>query len=474
MTLDDLLTEILKRGTVAPSRTKDLKTSVRYLTQALAVHPAHLANDAEALESPYRQILRTYFASLDTTPSPHTIRNTLNNLSFLYRTARACELIHTVLPRPTHWTAMQARQQRKQTSPYRERSTHERYQLPVSEWPAAIREPWQEYLSRRELTMRPITMNLYERSLKGFVAFGLTIDQPPMSTWDDIFNVDRVRRYIRWHAARMKVSRISPSAYRFVSQLITFARESQRPETQALVMLKKQLPKPEPMHNKQHPDHNISLKELEDVGLTMLANARKPPESHDGYGHGRHFKACRHRTALILRLLVRVPLRLRNLQEMQLGQNLYQDHSGTWQIRFQGDELKVRTRNGRINIFHIPFPPDLVEHLEEHLRVFRPILLRTQNDAHVFLSRDGRIINHSRLGEVLSEQVYFHTGGKRFYPHLIRTIWTDTYLLKTHDISTAAFMLNDRPDTVLQRYHELRANDHIQKAYQFSQSLFGT
>jgi hypothetical protein len=40
-------------------------------------------------------------------------------------------------------------------------------------------------------------------------------------------------------------------------------------------------------------------------------------------------------------------------------------------------------------------------------------------------------------------------------------------------VSTAAFMLNDRPETVLQRYHELRANDHIQKAYQFNKALLG-
>jgi len=61
--------------------------------------------------------------------------------------------------------------------------------------------------------------------------------------------------------------------------------------------------------------------------------------------------------------------------------------------------------------------------------------------------------------------------GKRFYPHLIRTIYADTYLLRTHDVDTVAFMLNDTPQTMYKHYHELRAHDHVRKAYQYTQEL---
>ena len=45
--------------------------------------------------------------------------------------------------------------------------------------------------------------------------------------------------------------------------------------------------------------------------------------------------------SLILRFLVRRPLRQRNIREMQLQRHLYQDHAGLWRIRFSGPELKV-------------------------------------------------------------------------------------------------------------------------------------
>jgi hypothetical protein len=228
------------------------------------------------------------------------------------------------------------------------------------------------------------------------------------------------------------------------------------------------------MHNKQHPDHSITLREMEQVGLSLLAQGRNPLSSctRNTKRPGLH-RACRHRTALIIRLLVRIPMRNRNVCEMKIGHNLYKDRSGTWHIRFQGEELKVSQRYGRMNVFQMPFPPDLVEHLEEYLARYRPLFPNADRYPHLFLGMFGHPFTQPMIGQELRNQIYFHTDGKRFYPHLIRTIWTDTYLLQTHDVSTAAFMLNDRPDTVLQRYHELRANDHIQKAHQFTQSLLG-
>jgi hypothetical protein len=60
------------------------------------------------------------------------------------------------------------------------------------------------------------------------------------------------------------------------------------------------------------------------------------------------------------------------------------------------------------------------------------------------------------------------------YPHLIRTLWVDQYLLSSNgDVSTAAYILNDTVGTMLKRYHELRGSDHIQKAYAFNQAMLG-
>jgi hypothetical protein len=58
--------------------------------------------------------------------------------------------------------------------------------------------------------------------------------------------------------------------------------------------------------------------------------------------------------------------------------------------------------------------------------------------------------------------------------HLLRTLWVDQYLLSTNgDVSTAAFWLNDTPQTVLKRYHELRGETHTLNASDFNQQILG-
>ena len=61
--------------------------------------------------------------------------------------------------------------------------------------------------------------------------------------------------------------------------------------------------------------------------------------------------------SLMLRLWTFIPYRQRNMREMQLGKNLYQDAHGIWRIVFRGDELKVASKQGRPNVFDLPFPP---------------------------------------------------------------------------------------------------------------------
>ena len=77
------------------------------------------------------------------------------------------------------------------------------------------------------------------------------------------------------------------------------------------------------------------------------------------------------------------------------------------------------------------------------------------------------------LRQLLSDITYMHLK-KRLYPHLLRTLWVDQYLLSTDgDVSTAAFWLNDNVLTVLKRYHEFRGEDHTAKAYNFNQAILG-
>jgi integrase len=242
-----------------------------------------------------------------------------------------------------------------------------------------------------------------------------------------------------------------------------------------LQALMRKLPTVEPFHNKQAPYHTISMAEMEDVGLRLLAEAHRPLVPHAKYGAkrpGLHLVAnCQ--TALIIRLMWRIPLRSRSIREMELGKNLFQDAQGVWRLRYVGDELKVSERGGRINTFEVPWPEELVPHLEEYLRDFRPRLPNADTSPLVFLTNRGRPLTVVTLYWRLTDTVSCYLG-KRLYPHLLRTLWVDQYLLSSGgDVSTAAYMLNDTVATMLQRYHELRGESHVQKAYNFNQRILG-
>jgi hypothetical protein len=165
-------------------------------------------------------------------------------------------------------------------------------------------------------------------------------------------------------------------------------------------------------------------------------------------------RACRFQQGVILTLLTMVPLRQRNVREMQWDKHLFQQ-DGDWLLRFQGADLKVPTRKGRTNILAYNLSKvarDFLPVLEEWRRDFRPKLPGAETSPFVFLTRFGNPFSQRALTHELSEVVAMHTG-KRFYPHLIRTIWASEYIAATGDYEGAAAMLGDRTATLFGSYH---------------------
>jgi hypothetical protein len=102
----------------------------------------------------------------------------------------------------------------------------------------------------------------------------------------------------------------------------------------------------------------VALDLLEDSRRPLIHGAERPDVS----------RAANVRTSLILRLLIRIPLRQRQVRELQLGRDLYRNPRGDWQLHFAGAGRKVGRWRGHPNIFAPPFPPDLGPHLEAYLR----------------------------------------------------------------------------------------------------------
>jgi hypothetical protein len=480
MLLSELLQTVAQQVAIPPSRAHALKTAVhRYLIPALQQTPT-ASPEVAVLQSTYKPLLHAYCAHLSPQPSPRTQRNMLNSLSWLFRTARVCGLLQTDGPKPPSPPPRRIKAaiaEASQSAPYRTRlgPTLSRYTCQPDAWPPMIRQRWGVYRHERADEVRAVTWKHYENMLSSYLGFYRNVEHTPLETWEHFFDPARAERFIRWHAQRVGAPRITQLGISLLNVLITLAKQDHRPELPALEAFRRKQPTPLTMHNKQAPMHTFELPELDAVGLALLAEGRAPLTPHlNGTKRPGLQRAVRYQLGLILRVLIRVPMRSRCIQTMVLGKHLYKDAQGRWWIDFKGDELKVAERGGKINTFHVAFPPELVDNLEEFLVRFRPILSDGDADPHVFLTFARKPFTGLVLRKAIFDQVWSFTG-KRFYPHLVRTLWQDRYLLDSNgDVSTSAFMLNDHPLTALAHYHELRGTQHVPKAFAFNHKLFGT
>lgn len=473
---------LVAQNHIRAGRVKDFKTSTRYLALALGKTTPDDCQEEDFLLSPsvLKDKIETYFGSLSKVTSLRTIHNTRTNLNLLFRKAREITLLshRDDLPVPAmkRKGAMEAA---SLTSPFNQRwhATHATcYKLAPDDWPVDIQEAWKNYCVSRQLKVRTISSKMYTTLLGRYIGFLITIEGLSIQ-WDDLFDVSNVDRFIRWQSERSQTT-ITVQSRRFVETLFTVAAQTDHPSLPALKRYKRDLPTPESMHDKR--EHWITLRELEAIGLSLLKEAHKPitssPKEEAAYqmrcSHPGLSRAIKHQMALILRLMIRVPLRSRNIREMQLGRNLYQDDGGHWQLYFRGSELKVSTRNRKTNTYEVDltdYCPDLIPHLEEFLKDFRPRIPQPATTSYVFASRFGNMLTRERLRHELATLVLCHTDGKtRFYPHLIRTIWATEYLTAhPGDYDTAAYMLGDSVQMVMQRYKELPARNQQKRGSQF-------
>jgi len=484
MMLTDLLDAVATTGTLTkkPAALQEqlpsYKTSIGYLARALKCPDGaqHCPQEIFALsQQELRHALDIYLGSLDPAPTSHTIRNTRYNIRTLFK--KAYEL-HILEPRghlptlplsaPTREKALRA------VSLYKKHYNNPSYTLPLEAWPAEIVTFWSRYTTEKQRTVRPVTLKRRKDSLASYLGYLHNIVHEPATFWDDLFNVDRLDAFVLWHSARLGV-RFSVHASMVVEHLITLAAHFKHAQSQALKDYRRTLDPPEPMHNK----HNflLSRADLERVALSELQDAHKAlvtfrdtrrPVKHPGAN-----RASQHRRALVLRLLLRIPLRQRNICEMQLDRNLYRDAQGHWWLSFQGEQLKVSRRNRKINTVSYDLTQyfsDIVEHLEEYLNDFRPRLPNASTSPYVFLTRYGNPYDTMTLHRDFMMLIFKRTG-KRCYPHLLRTLWTSEFYAAGGKPATAAYMLNDSPQTALKHYFEFQDDIHLQEASAFNQKL---
>lgn len=220
------------------------------------------------------------------------------------------------------------------------------------------------------------------------------------------------------------------------------------------------------------------LREKEGLGswcpkdLVTLAKASWDSEPvHSATPHGRRHRlqlVCRKRSAVIFRLGVETPLRIRNWGEMRWGQNLYKNAKGKWEVHFKGEELKVSRRGPRTNVYKHTYSDDACEWIERwraELRLFLGDDFETLCP-YVFPSGDfhNRPCHLDALRRSL-RGLSLEILGREFHPHLIRSIVASNVIneLGGDGLGLAAELLGDTVEEVMKTYYRPNTKDAMRR-----------
>ena len=486
MTLAELFTSLESRGLI-PKRAPAKQSSLRHLAKALGYPTLESAPVGEACRDPaqWTAAMKTYFAQQreqGRSMTAHNCDNILSDLRWLLKLADAQGLLTAPLPVPLLTTSGRGRKafdlQRRGTSPYQDTYSRKApYRLPRAQWPAGLEHGWQAYTARVVGHLRAFTLGQYVGRLEGFFGYRAHI-QGETPTWNDLFRVDLLRPFVRWHGERL--GRDDGSVQAFWTVQLAAAIANVLKLDQALPMAQSRLPalveyardlrQPAPLKDK-HRHHWATLPEIEAVAHSLLTEGRIPFVTTAAMAHPGAQRASRFQLGLIMKLLVRVPLRQRNVRELCYPKHLWQDKaSGEWTLRFAGRELKVATRRGRTNVFEVrlsrlypkdgPTPDDFIPTLEEFIKDYRPLLPGAKTSPYFFLTRCGNPFTAKALGTEISTAMERRTGVK-LNPHVIRDIAATTLLKKGRSYDMVAALLNNTVATVIKHYAHLIPEEQI-------------
>jgi hypothetical protein len=482
--------QVMADGTLTPvlatSRRAPMRSAVKRYGQCLGIDPRTATPDAYHRRD--EEIRRLVDEKVPATLAANTRRNLANDVIALLRLGVAQGWL-APLPEPLlSWRQRLAHPRRLAG-----RRAYARYGLRLEECPAALRDPLIAYLRwceapvarnrSRTVVKRPVTSRDVQRAVLRLAGFAVRELGHPVDalTLANLCRLEVVEAYANWRLQRR--GQMTLTLLQELTAPATIARHWLKdPDlAQALTDLRQSLP---PAHTvRQKEEHWLSLQQLEEVGLSChplnprrlqeYPRLKRPSYLHPRYRSGNWLRLYVE-GSLMIRLLIRLPMRQRCLREMRLGTNLYQDHAGVWQIRFVGAELKVAHDRGAVKRYEFPFPADLVPSLEEWLREWRPALAAPE-ETHVFLNSRGRpFLRGDGISDLISRATYRFTGVS-VNPHMIRDVFATEYLRKFRgDIAGAARRLGNTEAMILKHYAHILKEDVDARTEAFLRETFAT
>jgi integrase len=469
---------------LAKSRRAPMRSAVKRYGLFLGIDVEKAKPDAYHL--PEHEIRTLIGTKAPTTLAANTRRNLANDVIALLRIGVEQGWLQPLPPPLLSW-----KERLKNPHSLTERPFSGRYALPLEQCPPALRDGLMSYLQwceapvarnrSRAIAKRPVTSLDTKGMILRLAGFAVReLGQPIESlTLANLCQLEVVEAYANWWLQRR--GKMTATLLHDLIMPVTVARHWLKDAelAKALTQLRQSLPPVEAVHQKDK--HWLSLQQLEEVGLSLHPlNPRRLQE----HPHIRKPSYLRRRDcsrvrvmlyiefSLIIRLLIRLPMRQRCIREMQLGKNLYQDHAGVWQIRFVGAELKVAHERGAVKRYEFPFPADLVPLLEEWLQDWRPNLA-APDEPHVFVNSRGRpFIQAGIISDMIGRITYRFTGVS-VNPHMIRDIFATEYLRKFRgDISGAARRLGNTEAMIIKTYAHILKEDVDERTEAFLRETF--
>ena len=144
----------------------------------------------------------------------------------------------------------------------------------------------------------------------------------------------------------------------------------------------------------------------------LFRNQKKDPNGRKG--------AKQHEIALALMILLTHPLRIGDLARIDIAEHFKRDRRGRLQ------RLVISSSKTRREI-DVALPSDLVDALERHLRVFRPLILGADKGSALFPGPSGAPRAPNSIGRLLTKLVEQQLGA-HFTAHLARHLAAEMIL----------------------------------------------
>jgi hypothetical protein len=528
-TLENIFLELIQKGVITSSRQSTIKNSLTSYAVLLGKNIGNCLPENFVLPVAERNslidkgLVRVKKSRSGATGlSESAFRNVKNDVSFILRKAEEFELIESSLVKLAFYREAQVA---AKSFPTGRPPRGEQYWIPkytLDPIPGLFQDELDAYrlwttspsTSKRPLSLkrRPVTQDATELSIKRFAGFlvkfrGVRAEDINLFCLTEPQNLeDYIEWYVENHGGKYTVTvrdicaKVKCLATYF--QVIATTNDVKRDMGERIIEIegfKSTLPPTVRVVDKK--TRWISLKELDAIGVaydpvnferrnTSKGNAGRVAKMLREFEQGIFPKENKFRVtamqagvSLMLRFIVRIPLRQRNLREMEwnpmhpeLGRNLYKC-DGQWRIRFRGEQMKISHKGGKENIVDYTFPPSLSADLDRFMKCWRPILIDTKTNLHLapevpnelpkiigqeyfFLNSFGAPIDVNQMINLISRLTYRYVKVA-MNPHMIRSIWATEYLKKhgMNGVATCAYMLNDAINTILNAYADLLTPD---------------